>query len=485
LNGVHPAKGTDDSGLSKPEDEPPQKVNGESVPRDDTPLIIAALIQAHPLKLRWQEFVGTTLAAETAIQSMPLGGFQAAPPTIDPLHAHRPSLNDMNNFQDGEYGDDDDDDDDEPDNMEGGGKSLTIGGEVIALDDNDLEIAASMMDALSLPQSPSGSNSQPTTSGGGFGANFATVEASTGGSNEYVFDDPLGAKGSFDRFGEDEDDSSDEEEEESPASTSGRRESSGPPVMDLFAGNFGFDGADANPSSQQEGNVMDGGTEGGGWSNFANFDDAFAPGAGPFGTENQPEQEEQKPADEKPSEQTREVNPVADVFEESPHDFLLDDPVETEVVEDVESDAGAVAFSGADPLPQDPVARNIVEGGVRVDSPVAVLEEPDAKSVEEVTTDENGSDVKVTEEKEEGRVEEPVEEEGRMEEHVVVEEGRMEEPVVEEERVKEPVVEGEVTDGVALDDSGAKTTMQEGATRVDNPADKTIEEGVTVEGEHS
>ena len=351
VNGVHSPKGDLDASeaVANGDIEPPQQTNEADAPREGTTLIIATLIQDHPLQARWQEFVTTTLAAETAIQSTPLGGYQTAQVTIDPLHSHRPSLNDMGDFQDANYGDDDDDDDDDT----GGEKSLTLGSEVLALDDNDIEIAASMMDALSLPQQNATAvpgNEVGGSSGASFDTNFDNARPS--GGNEYIFDDPLGKRNNFDRFGEDDDDSSDEEEQ------TPRRDSNGPPVMDLFAGNFGFDGENNQSSNQAVAVPAPSGEEG--WSNFANFDDAFASGGDPFA--DQPPVE--PPSDEKPPDVVPEPSLRVDLFEESPHDFLLDDPAADggdNAPEQKETDLVAAAAE-VDVPPKEDVTKAIEDG---------------------------------------------------------------------------------------------------------------------------
>ncbi|KAI2508496.1 hypothetical protein MHU86_5895 [Fragilaria crotonensis] len=253
-------------------------------------LIIADLITGHPMQMKWQDFVSTTLASETAIQSTPLGGFQASAVTIDPLHSHRPGP-DMTDFNDDEY-DDDDDDEDIP------------GSDVIDMDDNDIDIAASMMDALSLPKTRE------------FNPN-AFGSAGRGGGSSYMFDDPLGGGHPFDaNFDDVVADNEDEDQD-----TTNRRASIDldPPVIDLFAGNLAFDG------------TKDDDTGGSGtsqsWSNFASFDDAFAaPLKDPFPLdESNPAAEPFVKVDDIFA--TEEKKSMDDIFgAPAPHDFLLDSP---------------------------------------------------------------------------------------------------------------------------------------------------------------
>lgn len=287
---------------------------------EDVQLIIANLIQNHPMQSRWQDFVATTLASETAIQSTPLGGFNASAATIDPLHTARPGLTDLSDFNDEEYDDDDDEDDDEEDDMPPDRESgLTIGGDVIDMDDNDIEIAASMMDAAYGSGNKGGDTFSPDFS-----------------RNDYMFDDPLGGGGDqqFDN------DSSDEEES---APENVRRASSGsdggsggaPPVMDLFAGNFAFPEAPESPPKENGGG---GGV--GGWSNFANFDNAFAGGGGDGAdigdappsvfAEQQPVEFPEPDPVEQTSSPNESTSTVDDIFGSESHELLLDDTDEQE-----------------------------------------------------------------------------------------------------------------------------------------------------------
>ena len=201
-------------------------------------LILARLVKKHPLGKIWNDFVVTTLASETALQTTPLGGFQASTFGTDPLHMHRPGLED-----DGAY---DDDDVEAPTLPQRGG--LLGDGDVIDMDDNDLEVAANMMAGLNLAQVT-----------GGHGEDQAQSNPSQSG---YIFDDPLGGE----RFGDfDSDDDGNSSSDEEPENTRGSGSAHEAPVMDLFAGNFdAFDETDKRDQSPEQ------------WSDFANFDDAFA-----------------------------------------------------------------------------------------------------------------------------------------------------------------------------------------------------------------
>ena len=229
----------------------------ESVVTEETPsnpLILAQLVETHPLSNRWHDFVTTTLASETAIQSTPLGGF-AGSPGMDPLHSHRPGL-----------AEDDDYDQDDGAAPQLPPRGLLVGGDVIDMDDNDLDVAASMMAGLSLGRPADGSDNRNDSD------LLASIPQQPGGIPQhgggYMFDDPLG-DGRFGKFDDDSDSSSDDESEVSGNSGGAllegvpgqEQEHVEAPVMDLFAGNI--DGFGSNERAA-------------GWSDFANFDDAFA-----------------------------------------------------------------------------------------------------------------------------------------------------------------------------------------------------------------
>lgn len=242
---------------------------GESVATDETmgsiPLVLAQLVDSHPLSKNWQDFISSTLASETAIQSSPLGGYQNPAPGMDPLHAHRPGLPDEDGY--------DDDDGAAPPLPPRG---LLVGGDVIDMDDNDLDVAASMMAGLSLGRAADADNPSDRDL-------LAGIPSQSRGASGtgYMFDDPLGGRqfGKFDDDDDDDDDSSSDEESEQSGNTgdSGSAVLDGvplenasaeedAPVMDLFAGNLDAFEDNSAPQANSDAN----------WSDFANFDDAFA-----------------------------------------------------------------------------------------------------------------------------------------------------------------------------------------------------------------
>lgn len=255
------APGSDDDEVP----ERNQNVTDEGSETDgppQNPLILAHLVDTHPLHEQWDDFVQSTLASETAIQSTPLGGFPGASPGMDPLHAHRPGL-----------AEDDDYDDDDGAAPPLPPRGLLVGGDVIDMDDNDLDVAASMMAGLSIGRGSGGPPSEQDLLAG-----IPQQTGDTAQSSGYLFDDPLG-HGRFGDFDDDDDDSSSDEESEVSGNTgdsggavaegvAGSAEISGDaPVMDLFAGNF-----------DAFGEKQDAGQQGADWSDFANFDSAFDEG---------------------------------------------------------------------------------------------------------------------------------------------------------------------------------------------------------------
>mmetsp|Transcript_5487 Transcript_5487/g.8188 ORF Transcript_5487/g.8188 Transcript_5487/m.8188 type:complete len:1533 (-) Transcript_5487:580-5178(-) len=273
-------------------------------------LAILQLIQEHPLRGDWQHFITTTLASETAVQSAPLGGFShsASDEHNACMQDLRSSLQESGDFLGG--------------NAPAGG--ITVGGDVIDMDDTDLDIAASMMEALSLPTSATGPSSgigggEDGRGAGGAGHyrhnhilggtndNYGTMiemeergvgssGAGVGSTGEYFYDDPLGHGRQFEDEDCDDDDGEIDlqdddmlEEEDNVAAAGGSNDSNlekndcddddDVPVMDLFAGNFSFESGGVSGSGDE--GVVSSTAEDPSWANFANFDDAFAAAAIP------------------------------------------------------------------------------------------------------------------------------------------------------------------------------------------------------------
>ena len=221
---------------------------------------------------QWFKFVATTLSTETAIQTMPLGGFVAG--SNDPLHAHRPEPEDGEDF-----------DMSAPMPPRG----ILGDGELLDMDDNELDIAASMISGLSLSKPSEGGGDDDAQSGSA-GSGDSEKSYNSGETNRseggYLFDDPLGKLGSglgielgkltkykpgddanaeaqpVGTTSDDDDDYHNSSSDEEP--DHGRSDSGDVPVMDLFAGNFDVSDGGAKPA-------MDAPTE-----EFANFADAFS-----------------------------------------------------------------------------------------------------------------------------------------------------------------------------------------------------------------
>jgi hypothetical protein len=214
------------------------ETNGES-------LLLVELVTKHALADKWNEFVVTTLASETAIQSCPLGGYGGDSLRPDSLHSHRPGLADDGDIM----GDDGMGPPAPPRGMLGGG-------EVIDMDDNDLDIAASMMASLNLsrPAEDDDSSSNSGSLASGDSEKSYNSGETAGEKSGYVFDDPLGKagalgielgrltkyKGGSDGSGAQQavtrgDDDSDSSSDEEPQSGG---DCDDVPVMDLFVGNF-------------------------------------------------------------------------------------------------------------------------------------------------------------------------------------------------------------------------------------------------------
>ncbi|KAL3815563.1 hypothetical protein ACHAXA_001967 [Cyclostephanos tholiformis] len=184
-------------------------IDHESNSLRKSPLPIEDILRQHPLFGKWQSFVTSVLASEMSVQSTPLGSQLA---TNKPNAAVSSAINE--NFGSDFLGIDDDG----PSPFQGSG---LFGGIVVGeidMDENDLDIAASMMEALRVGHNrhrPSfgggGSILENETIGSGKSprgiANFGSVIQQPGGFQDYVYDDPLGQVHLFES-----DDSNDEDD---------------------------------------------------------------------------------------------------------------------------------------------------------------------------------------------------------------------------------------------------------------------------------
>ena len=266
------------------------------------PIMIADLVNNHELAERWQDFVITTLASEIAVQSTPLGGMNAQPVMIADhlqtpqlLAGRRPGLAD-----DGDIGD-------------GDGamaplppRGMLTASDINDIDDRDLEAAASMMAGLSFGGVEGGAQSSGVDgdSGEAGSVNSGDSEKSynsgeTAHTAGYLFDDPLGQpggalgielgkltqykagentqgarRGNNHQTDDSDDDRNSSSDEEDVRDDDEDDEPNDVPVMDLFAGNFNYQGNataavdhDNENSAKPTGNIAA--------FDFANFEGAF------------------------------------------------------------------------------------------------------------------------------------------------------------------------------------------------------------------
>jgi len=164
-------------------------------------LSIDNILRQHPLFEKWEHFVSTQLASEMSVQSTPLGGQQ----TSDQGGVGVNSISVINDNSDSDFLGIDQDIPSAIGNDSIGG--LMVG--EIDMDENDLEIAVGMMEALNIPPSNGGDGNRrrrrPPSADAG--CNFGAKIEQPGGFKDYVYDDPLGGIHPFDNAG-----SSDEEE---------------------------------------------------------------------------------------------------------------------------------------------------------------------------------------------------------------------------------------------------------------------------------
>ena len=185
--------------LKENEDSQSPSNNESDRPRKST-LSIDNILRQHPLFGKWQNFVTSVLASEMSVQSTPLGGQVA---TNNP-NASRPfdGSSDINLIFPSVIHDNFDDDflgieEEGPSPFSSSGLfgGLVVG--EIDMDENDLDIAASMMEALRVGHNRhrpcfGGSESVGSEKASRGIANFGSVIQQPGGFQDYVYDDPLG-----------------------------------------------------------------------------------------------------------------------------------------------------------------------------------------------------------------------------------------------------------------------------------------------------
>ena len=164
-------------------------------------LSIDIILRQHPLFEKWENFVSTQLASEMSVQSTPLGGQQTSDQGVVG------GVNSISVINDNSDSDFLGIDQDIPSAINGSIGGLMVG--EIDMDENDLEIAVGMMEALNIPPSNGGDGNRrrrrPPSADAG--CNFGSKIEQPGGFKDYVYDDPLGGIHPFDNAG-----SSDEEE---------------------------------------------------------------------------------------------------------------------------------------------------------------------------------------------------------------------------------------------------------------------------------
>jgi len=238
--------------------------NEDLMPRPPPRNMILTLLRGNYHYSRWNNFVNTTLASETTVQSTPLGGYNAQEEISTADEHHTESTWDSNQYEH----------DFNSDIAVGSNHYIVSSAEIEDLDETDLDIAASMMESMNItpPEKSVLSEGDSSPSQGHRrqrgvivghatenGSAFGTVVELHNTPDEYVYDDPLGphTRMHFDDSGS-SDDSSDSDNDSDNDNVEGSDDA--PPIMDLFAGNFDFD-----ESSESD--------DAGGW---ANFEDAFS-----------------------------------------------------------------------------------------------------------------------------------------------------------------------------------------------------------------
>ena len=240
---------------------------------------ILNLLQQHSLYTQWNSFRQTTLASETAVQNSSLGSFNIQNESTANEDSH-------DGFgMNGDYSGEESTFDEVPNNeMEPG---FVVNNGDFDLDDTDLDIAASMMESMSLQTSGDPTFSEENDSGftnnrhhrqrgviagqgagNGNVADFGTVVQMHQKPGEYLYDDPLGGARQFSESEDSIDDDFPEFEENSKSQDDENDSNDDVPVMNLFAGNFNFDDALATSNGEENEDTA-----------WANFDDAFSASA--------------------------------------------------------------------------------------------------------------------------------------------------------------------------------------------------------------
>jgi len=249
------------------------EITSNGVSSEDLPPrrnMIFSLLRGNPHYPIWMNFVTTTLASETAVQSTPLGGYNAQEEMNGGEEHHTGSTWDSDQYANDSH------------------KNHYVGSSDVIdkLDDTELDIAANLMQSMGItsensatnddgPGSSQGHRRQKGVIGGSGIGNFGTVVDFPKKPDEYQYDDPFGSKlrdfdddgdhfedidGDDDHFEGIDGDGSSASNDSSDDDSDNDNGDDSPPEINLFVGNFKFPGATESDDA-------------GGW---ANFDDAFS-----------------------------------------------------------------------------------------------------------------------------------------------------------------------------------------------------------------
>ena len=184
---------------------------------DSLPVSLKVMVERHPLYPQWTQFLRKTLAEEVTIQGTTLGGVNSSSPSFTTYDKTLVELEHGSSFMDGDLS--------------------YANNDPIELDEHDLDVAASMMEALAIPRSELG---EETTKIDLFGHPSIRDSSKTHkqsldegeGAPCYMHDDPLGSGRQFEFELDMNEETPFIDEENDPT------EEEDAPVMDLYTGYF-------------------------------------------------------------------------------------------------------------------------------------------------------------------------------------------------------------------------------------------------------
>ena len=260
---------TKDYGPTKAEKIPNGAASEDVPPRRN---MICSLLRGNPHYFIWMNFVTTTLASETAVQSTPLGGYNAQEEMNGGEEHHTGTSWESNHYVNDSHKN----------------HYVVSSDEIEKLDETELDIATTLMESMSItpgnsatnddgPGSTHGHRRQRGVMGGSGIGNFGTVVEFPEKPDEYQYDDPFGSKlrdfddegdgdhfedidGDGDHFEDTDGDGSSNDSSDDDSDNDNDNGDDSPPEINLFVGKFNFPGANESDDA-------------GGW---ANFDDAFS-----------------------------------------------------------------------------------------------------------------------------------------------------------------------------------------------------------------